>query len=493
MGDEGREHSSIAVTPQGADEGYGPWPAAGRSQPPVGGGSRLVIAVCSLACFMAFLDATIVNVAFPSIERSFTTTSPSWLSWVLNAYNVIFAALLIPAGQLADIVGLKRTFLVGLLTFTVSSLGCAAAPTAATLIALRVVQAIGAAVLVPTALGLLLAELPPARRIGGVAILGAASAVAAAAGPSFGGFLVNASSWRLVFVVNGPIGVVAIGAALLVVREQRDLTRHGSPDFAATAMVASAVALVALALTQGPSWGWLSFRVVLCFVVAAALQGALVLRSRGRQYLAGERALARSLVRIGNTATLVFACAFYAKILNDVLFLTSIWHYSILATGAAITPGPVVTAVTAIPAGKLAKRYGLAPVAAIGALVYAAGCGWYALRAGVHPNYVRDWLPGTALTGIGIALAFPTLTTASVESLPSELFGTGSAVNATARQLGGVLGVAIVIAIVGQASALSTHASFVHAWSAAAGAATLAAAIAFALRFAGRELVVSGG
>ncbi|HMC67800.1 MAG TPA: hypothetical protein VKJ07_01490, partial [Mycobacteriales bacterium] len=177
---------------------------------------------------------------------------------------------------------------------------------------------------------------------------------------------------------------------------------------------------------------------------------------------------------------------FYAKILTDVLFLTSIWGYTVLAAGAAITPGPLITAVLAGPAGKLANRFGLAPVAGIGAVVYAAGCAWYALRAGTHADYVVRWLPGTALTGAGIAMAFPTLTTAAVEALPARLYATGSGLNATARQLGGVLGVAIVIAILGHAGAVGGHNAFVDAWTFAAITAGLSAGAVLVLGQASR-------
>jgi NTE family protein len=442
-------------------------------QPEEGGRLGRVLAVCSLAAFMAFLDATIVNIAFPSIERSFHQVSSSWLSWVLNGYNIVFAALLIPAGQLADLVGRRRIFYAGLSIFTLSSLLCAIAPSPATLIGLRIIQALGAALLVPTSLGLLLGELAPEKRIGGIAILGAAAAVAAAAGPSLGGLLVEASSWRLVFLVNVPLGAVALVLGLRALREQRDREHGRLPDIAAIVMTAGSVAAIALGLTQGPDWGWLDARVLGAFVLAAALQAALLLRARRRPARASVRVLSHPPVRAANVAILIFACAFYAKILTDVLFLTSIWRYSILASGAAITPGPLFTALLAPPAGVLAKRIGLAQVAALGTVIYAAGCAWYALRAGTRPDYLADWLPGTALTGLGIAMAFPTLTTAAVERLPARLYATGSALNATARQLGGVLGIAVVIAILGQAGLASGHGAFVSSWTFAAVAACL--------------------
>ena len=474
--------SSVAVAPPGQaqlEHSAAPAPISARHL-------RAVLVVCSLAAFMAFLDATIVNVAFPSIQHTFPRVARSWLSWVLNGYNIVFAALLIPAGQLADLVGRRRVFIAGLLTFTLASLLCAIAPSAETLVALRAVQAIGAALLVPTSLGLLLGELPLDKRISGIAILGASAAVAAAFGPSLGGFLVHVSSWRLVFLVNVPLGAITLLMGVRTLREQRDLEHGRVPDVPATAMLAGSVALVALALTQGPHWGWDDIRVIASFAAAALIQAALALRSRSQPWTTSKLSLRIPSVRVANIAILIFACAFYAKILIDVLFLTSIWHYSVLAAGAAITPGPLITAALAGPAGKLANRFGLVPVAGIGTLVYAAGCAWYALRAGTHADYVAQWLPGTALTGIGIAMAFPTLTTAAVEALPARLYATGSGLNATARQLGGVLGVAMVIAILGQSGAVGGHGGFVNAWTFAAIAACASTVAVAALGLTGR-------
>jgi len=466
--------------------------AATAPSPLSSGRLRAVLIVCSLGAFMAFLDATIVNIAFPSIQRSFPSVARSWLSWVLNGYNIVFAALLIPAGQLADLVGRRRVFMAGLLTFTAASLLCAIAPSAGTLVGMRIVQAAGAALLVPTSLGLLLGELPAERRIGGVAMLGASAAVAAAVGPSLGGLLVHASNWRLVFLVNAPLGAATFILGRRALREQRDLEYGRLPDLIAITLLAGTVSLVALGLTQGPNWGWGDGRVIASYAGATLLLGAFTVRARAQPWATTNLPLRIPSVRFANVAILVFACAFYGKILTDVLFLTSIWHYSVLAAGAAITPGPLITAVLAAPAGRLADRFGLAPIAGIGAIVYAGGCAWYAVRAGTRADYVIRWLPGTALTGAGIAMAFPTLTTAAVEALPARLYATGSGLNATARQLGGVLGVAIVIAIIGQAGAMTGHDAFVGAWVFTAIAAGVSAIAVLLLRQLGGERAPAG-
>ncbi len=441
-----------------------------------------MLAAASLGAFVAFLDATIVNIAFPSIQAGLGHVSRSDVSWVLNGYNVVFAALLVPAGTIADRLGRKRMFMVGVATFGTASLLCAAAPSTEVLVAVRLLQAAGAALLVPTSLGLLLDEYPPGERVQAIAVLGAVAALAAASGPVFGGLLVHAFSWRAVFVVNVPICAVTLAIAAAAVRVRRDPSGGRLPDVVGIAMFAGAMALLALGLTREDVWGWLDIRVVGSLALGVVLLTGFVARSRRHPAPAIDLSLlAGRTVRAANLAVVVFAAAFYAKILIDVLFLTSIWHYSVLYAGAAMTPGPLITTVLATPAGRLVGRFGAGPVAAAGAGIYAVGCAWYALRTGGTPHYLTEWLPGTAFTGAGIALAFPTLTSAAVTTLPVGRYATGSALNATARQLGGVLGIAIAISIIGSVSTGVTQTAFVRAWTYAAISAAIAAVIALTL------------
>src|SRR5437763_5786765 len=208
-----------------------------------------VLLVTSVAVFMGFLDVTIVNIAFPDIRASFPHSSLAGLSWVLNAYNVVFAALLVPAGRVADIVGRRRMFFIGLVTFLVASAVCGAAGSVEMLVAARIVQAAGGAILVPTSLGLLLPEFPLERRATATALWGATGAVAAATGPSLGGVLVHATDWRSVFFINLLIGIPALVAARRLLREYRD---DGAPlpDPTGALLLAGAVALLSLAIVE---------------------------------------------------------------------------------------------------------------------------------------------------------------------------------------------------------------------------------------------------
>ena len=220
---------------------------------------------------MAFLDATIVNIAFPSIQASFPHVHRSWLSWVLNGYNLVFAALLVPVGHAVDRLGGRRVLLAGIGIFCTASVGCALAPSAAVLIALRAVQAVGAALMVPTSLALLLTVFPSRKRVEAIAVLSAAAAVAAAAGPSLGGFLIHLSDWRLVFAVNVPLGLAGLVVALRVLDDSPVRQALAPLDLPGTALFATAVAAVVLGLTQGPDWGWTDARTVGALGAASAL------------------------------------------------------------------------------------------------------------------------------------------------------------------------------------------------------------------------------
>jgi len=238
-----------------------------------------VLAITATAAFVASLDLFIVNVAFSDIGKDFSGTSLTSLSWILNGYAIIYAALLIPLGRLADRSSRKNGFLAGLALFTVASAACAAAPDLGVLIGARVLQAVGAAALTPTSLGLLLPVFPPERRAVAVRIWAASGALAAALGPAIGGLLVQAS-WRWVFIVNVPIGVLGFVAAVVAVPDSRDPAVSRRPDLLGAVFAAVAVGALALGLVQGHDWGWSGIRVVGSFVVAVLATAAFWRRSQ---------------------------------------------------------------------------------------------------------------------------------------------------------------------------------------------------------------------
>src|SRR5215510_35536 len=231
-----------------------------------------VLLVTAVAVFMSFLDVTIVNIAFPDIADSFPDSSLSSLSWILNAYTIVFAAALVPAGRLADRFGRRRFFFIGLLVFLGASAVCGAAGSVGVLVAARAVQALGGAMLVPASLGLLLPEFPLERRATATALWGATGAVAAAAGPSLGGVLVDWQGWRAVFYVNLLIGLPALLPARRLLHESREPRTH-FPDAIGAVLLGAGVGALALGIVQGPQWGWSSARIVGAFVASSALLG----------------------------------------------------------------------------------------------------------------------------------------------------------------------------------------------------------------------------
>src|SRR5262245_42548191 len=237
-----------------------------------------ILLVTAVAVFMSFLDVTIVNIAFPDIRASFPESSLSHLSWILNAYSIVFAAALVPAGRLADRFGRRRFFFVGVLVFLSASALCAAAGSVDVLIGARAVRALGRAMLVPASLGLLLPEFPLERRATATALWGATGAVAAAAGPSLGGLLVDWQGWRAVFLVNLLIGLPALLPARRLLRESRE-PQALFPDAVGAVLLAGGVGALALGIVQGPQWHWGSARVVGAFGVSAALLALCLLRS----------------------------------------------------------------------------------------------------------------------------------------------------------------------------------------------------------------------
>jgi EmrB/QacA subfamily drug resistance transporter len=410
---------------------------------------KSAIAVACAGAFVVFLDTTIVNIAFPDISESFAGSGRDALSWVLDGYFVVIAALLVPAGGLADRFGHRRVFMLGVAGFTAASLFCALAPSLSLLIAFRVLQGIAAALIVPASLAIVLDSFPVERRSAGVGLWGAAAAAAAAIGPTLGGALVEVSDWRLVFLVNLPLGaaIVLVGRGRLPSPKILD---SRLPDLAGAAMLALSLAAVTLGIVEGNDWGWSSAATLGCFAAAALLLAGVVARSLRHPRPIVEPALfAHSSFRLGNLGTLLFAAAFFSLILGNVLFLTSIWGYTVLHAGLATLPGPALSTVVAGPAGRLADRFGHRAVILPGTLVFCVGA--MVLRsAGAEPDYVGLWLPGACLTGIGIGLAFPTLGSAAVRDVPVDRFATASAVNAAFRQVGAVLGTALLIAIVGE-------------------------------------------
>jgi EmrB/QacA subfamily drug resistance transporter len=445
-----------------------------------------ILAVLGAVAFMAQLDLFIVNIAVPDIGRSFGG-SLTGLSWVLNAYAIVFAALLVPAGRLADHFGRRRFLLVGVTVFTLASAACAAAPSLGVLVAARALQAVGAALIVPTSLGLLYPSFPRRQHATVVGIWAGVAAVAGSSGPPVGGLLVGLS-WRWIFLINVPIGVATLIAGARLLPEVRAEKGTRLPDGLSAALLLAAVSLLVLATVEAPAWGWASTRTAGLLAAALVATGLTVLRTVRHPHALIEKALFASRpFTFATIALLAFFVGFAIFLLNGTLFLQDEWHYSALRAGLAIMPGPVTAAVFAVNAGRLARRFGRVWPAVTGSACMAiAAIIWLTLTT-ARPSYVTEILPGMIVGGVSAGLTQAPLF-AAAGTLPPDRATTGSAVLNMARQVGSAIGVAVVVAmvIVGTGTA-STVTGYHHAWAAEAVAGVLAAVAAAGTAWGGRR------
>ncbi|HTW42945.1 MAG TPA: MFS transporter [Solirubrobacteraceae bacterium] len=407
-----------------------------------------VAAVVCVGVFMSSLDLFIVNIAFPAISKHFGGVSLGSLSWILSGYAIVFAALLVPSGRWADAFGRKRAFLLGLAIFVAASAACALAPSVAFLVGARVVQAIGGALMLPTSLGLMLPEFEPSKRHVAVGMWAATGGIAAACGPPLGGLLVQAD-WRWVFLVNVPVGLAGLAFGLRVLRERRE-QQALRPDVLGAGAIIAAVGSLVVAIVKGQEWGWSSAPVLALLALAALVLPAIWRRSERHAAPIVEPAMLRvRTFGLAVAASLLFFAGFGAMLLAGVLFLTGVWHESVLTAGVMLFPGPAMATAFSIPSARLGARVGYRVPGVIGALLVAVGSLWFIVRTGNRPAFFSEYLPGSMVGGAGVGLMIPTLTGAGASSLAPERFATGAAVLTMGRQIGVALGVAVLVAVLG--------------------------------------------
>jgi len=420
-------------------------PSEARSATP----PRQVLVIVCAGVVLASLDLFIVNVALPQIARDLGAKNLGELSWVLNGYAIVYASLLVFFGRLADRYRRDRGFLLGVAVFTAASAACAASTGVGMLIAFRMIQAAGAALLTPTSLALVLASYEPERRQGAVRAWTATGGLAAALGPVVGGLLV-AASWRWVFLVNVPVGIAAL---IVGWRRLPHLAGHRSerPDLLGVVLCTAGVGLLTFGLVQGSDWGWGSPAIIGALAGAVILIGLFVVHCRIGRHPLVQPALFRSRAFTGaSLVALFFSASFGAMLLSIVLWEQGVWGWSALRAGLAIAPGPLmVPLMSFLVAGPLIARYGPGSVITLGTAAFAAGVGWWAVAIGLQPHYVEDVLGGMLLTGVGVGLTLPTMMATASSSLPPASFATGSGVVNMIRQTGLALGVAVLVAVLG--------------------------------------------
>ena len=444
--------------------------------------SSLVLLIVSAGFSLATLDLFIVNVALPKIAHDFGSAGLGDLSWVLNAYAIVFAALLVLFGRLADRFPREYGFLLGVAVFTVASALCASANSTLALVIFRIGQAAGAALMTPTSLSMVLATSSGKTRDNNVRAWTAISGLMAALGPVVGGLLV-AISWRWVFLVNLPFGL-----AVLVFGWMRLPHVRGEPipypNALGAALVTAGVALLTLGLVKGDDWGWGSTQTIGVLVGSAAVIGSFVLHClRDSNPLLDRDLFRRRSFTGASVVSTLYSVAFGGFLLSLVLWDQNVWHWSALHTGLAIAPGPLLVLPTALLlAERLIVRLGSGVVIAIGATLFAVGAAWCALFAGLQADYFADMFPGLVIVGVGVGLTLPTMMATATSELPQENFATGSAVVNMLRQVGLTIGVAVLVAVLGtHTGARAILGAFDHAWLVIAGFATATALASVAI------------
>lgn len=439
--------------------------------------SSLALTVACGGTFLGFLDATVTNLALPEIAGDFGVGVTA-LSWVVTAYAIPFAALLAPAGALADAVGRARLLITGLALFTLASALVAVAPAYGMVLGGRALQGVGAALLIPAGLGLVLAEVPLERRMAAIGLWSATGAAAAAGGPALGGVLVEWLGWRALFCVNLPIGLYLILRARLLLAGERG--GGLAPDLLGSVVLALAVAGGVYAVSEGPDRGWTDGLVLSGFAVAL-VAGVVALT---RAYRHPRPALEVGLWRrrpyaVATGVSVLYGAGLFSTMLLGVLFLVRVWGYSELRAGLAVTPVAIVTGVTAIGVGRLPSRPSPRLLVAGGFALLVAADVVLALAISTTPHFVALWLPTGVVAGIGTGLATVGVSSAAALSVAPQHFAAATGLVMAARQIGGALGVAALAAILAGMHSTDPTRAYAAVYL-VAGAVSLAAVVASA-------------
>jgi EmrB/QacA subfamily drug resistance transporter len=401
-------------------------------------------AMC-FALFMIMLDNTVVNVALPSIQKDLGA-SISGLEWTINGYTLSFAVLLATGGRLGDIFGRRRMFLFGVVIFTLSSATAGFAGDATSLVVSRIVQGVGAALMMPATLSIITDAFPAAERGKAMGMWAGVSALALAVGPVLGGFLTEHVSWRAIFYLNIPVAIGAVTAALFAVRESRDTTVGREVDYAGVAALTGGLTALILALVEGNSWGWGSPEIIALLVGAVLGLGAFVaIEGRVKVPMVDFSLLSDRNFLGAVVVALIVSFAMLGVFFFLALYMQDILLYSPLEAGVRFLPSTLMIVGVAPLAGRLSDRYGPRWLIAGGLAIVAASL--YSFSGIAVDSGYLDLLPGFVLLGIGIAMTMSPMTSAAMNAVPVQKAGVASGVLSMFRMVGGSLGVAVTGAI----------------------------------------------
>lgn len=424
----------------------------------------LAVIVTTLVFFLVVIDVSAVNVAFPSIRDDFDV-SESTLGWVISGYNIAVASLLLVAGRYADSLGRKRLFVPGVAVFAVGSMCSALAPGAAFLIAARVLQGIGGAIITPTAIAVVLADFPPNKRSTVIGITGATGALGAVVGPALGAFVTDAWSWRGIFWINVPLCALVLLLAPRLLRESKNPVATGKVDLVGVPIGTVGVGLVMFAIVRAESWGVTDVRVLAAFVAGLAMLPILVRRSRTHP----EPLLELDLFRLRsfsstNAGLALYAMAFTSGFLANSLLLQELWGESLTTTGLALVPSPLLAAVISPFAGRYADRIGHRWILSIGSVACGVGFLSFAVLLSAEPATWSVYVPVSLLVGFGVGATIATWASAGLADVGPGQFGTANATVRTTQQVFYALGISVIVAILADVSVDPSITQFRRAW-----------------------------
>ena len=447
-----------------------------------------VFSVTGAAVFVVSLDGLLVPIALPKIEETFPDVPETTLSWVVTAYTIALAALVVSSGRIGDRTGRRRTFTLGVVLFSAGSALAGLAPTAGVLIAARAVQGTGHAFLVPSSLGLLLASWPADDRTRAIAAWVVLGGTASALGPTVGSLVVAGPGWRAVFGANVIVGLVTLSRIGILDDTERD-EQADLPDPAGIALLGIGLGAFTLALVKGRQWGWSDPVIMSAVAVVVAVTPVFIRRSRSHPApvidldLLGVRTF-----RLAIGVSIFLAMSMFTNLITVTQFMDEVWGYSALRTGLALTPLPLVAVATAPTVRRLASRYGHRNVLVGGLAVNAAGFAWLALRLGEDHAYLTTVAPSLILVGIGgWGAGLTMLNSVAVEDMREENYGVGTAILVTVRHVGGLVGVAAFFGLFADGVGGSLIDGYRLAWAILV--AVGLAALAFAARLPARVTV----
>ena len=407
----------------------------------------IVLVLVCIAQFMVILDATIVNVALPSIQTDLDMSDAN-LQWIVNAYALLFGGFLLLGGRAGDLIGRKRVFLAGVVVFTLASLVCGLAQNDTWLILARGVQGLGAALVSPAALSILTTTFKEGReRTRAMGVWAAIAVGGGAVGLLLGGILTDALSWPWIFFVNVPVGVVAFVLSLRLVPESKDEEAHRSSDLAGAVTVTGGLIALVYGIVRSSQAGWGSVEVIGFMVLAAVLLVAfVVIEQRSAEPLVRLSIFAVRTVRGANVAMFLVACGLFAMFFFNTLYLQRVLGYSALEAGLAFLPFTAGIIIGAGLSQALLPRLGAREVPLLGLMLAIAGLLLF-LRLTPDGDYLTDLLPGIMLASIGMGLVFVPVTLIATSGIPDGDAGLASGLFNTSQQIGGALGLAVLSTI----------------------------------------------